>query len=214
MLRKPKKKLKQVTGVKKGCLYRIFPLTQKGGRYALDYYIIIRNNENKIRPDQIAESLKINFSLHMNNETGLLTGDGLTVNTFTEHDEESVFSNSPYPDVCVSFRIDKFESHEKGVAAMLNILFWLIRNVNENIKTTNPYIAKNPVGGGEAFIGRADVLRDVLRVLKSPYENGMVLYGQRRIGKTSVLLEMAADLPQKGSYSPVYFDLQDKAALM
>ncbi|MCP4352452.1 MAG: DUF1566 domain-containing protein [Desulfobacterales bacterium] len=77
----------------------------------------------------------------------------------------------------------------------------------------NPYIAGNPVGGGEAFIGRADVLRDVLRVLKSPHENGMVLYGQRRIGKTSVLQELTASLPQKGPYAPVYFDLQDKAAL-
>ncbi len=96
----------------------------------LDYYIIIRNNENKIRPDQIAES---NFSLHMNNETGLLTGDGLTLSAFKEEDEESVFSNSSYPDVCVSFRIDKFESNEKGVAAMLNILFWVIRNVNEDM---------------------------------------------------------------------------------
>jgi hypothetical protein len=31
----------------------------------------------------------------------------------------------------------------------------------------NPYIAGNPVGGGEAFIGRADVLREVLRVLRN-----------------------------------------------
>ena len=76
----------------------------------------------------------------------------------------------------------------------------------------NPYIAGNPVGGEEAFIGRADVLRDALRVIKSPNENGIVLYGQRRIGKTSVLLELAANLPQQGNYAPVYFDLQDKAA--
>ncbi len=78
---------------------------------------------------------------------------------------------------------------------------------------TNPYIAGNPVGGESAFIGRADVLRDVLRVLKSEHENGMVLYGQRRIGKTSVLQELAAVLPKHGNFAPVYFDLQDKAAL-
>ena len=30
----------------------------------------------------------------------------------------------------------------------------------------NPYIAGNPVGGGEAFIGRADVLREVVRMLR------------------------------------------------
>ncbi len=51
----------------------------------------------------------------------------------------------------------------------------------------NPYIAGNPVGGNPAFIGRADVLREVLRVLRRPAENAIVLYGQRRIGKTSVL---------------------------
>jgi branched-chain amino acid transport system substrate-binding protein len=75
----------------------------------------------------------------------------------------------------------------------------------------NPYIAGNPVGGGGAFIGRADVLREVLRVLRNPHQNALVLYGQRRIGKTSVLQELAARLPDSGPYQPVYFDLQDKA---
>ncbi|MCB0127217.1 MAG: AAA family ATPase, partial [Caldilineaceae bacterium] len=77
----------------------------------------------------------------------------------------------------------------------------------------NPYIAGNPVGGSEAFVGRADILRTVLRVLKNPGENAIVLYGQRRIGKTSVLLELMRQLPHEGEYQPIYFDLQDKAAL-
>ncbi|RME70894.1 MAG: hypothetical protein D6784_15990, partial [Chloroflexi bacterium] len=75
----------------------------------------------------------------------------------------------------------------------------------------NPYIAGNPVGGGNAFVGRADVLRDVARVLRSPNENALVLYGQRRIGKTSILQELLARLPEIGPYQPVYFDLQGKA---
>lgn len=77
----------------------------------------------------------------------------------------------------------------------------------------NPYIAGNPVGGSEAFVGRTDILRTVLRVLKNPGENAIVLYGQRRIGKTSVLLELMRRLPQEGPYQPIYFDLQDKAVL-
>ncbi|MEZ4727170.1 MAG: AAA family ATPase [Caldilineaceae bacterium] len=77
----------------------------------------------------------------------------------------------------------------------------------------NPYIAGNPVGGSEAFVGRTDILRTVLRVLKNPGENAIVLYGQRRIGKTSVLLELMRRLPHEGPYQPIYFDLQDKAAL-
>ena len=76
----------------------------------------------------------------------------------------------------------------------------------------NPYIAGNPVGDTPAFIGRADILREVVRMLRRPQDNALVLYGQRRIGKTSVLLELAARLPESGPFYPVYFDLQDKAA--
>jgi hypothetical protein len=47
----------------------------------------------------------------------------------------------------------------------------------------NPYVAGNPVGDSPAFIGRADVLREVLRVLRRPQDNAIVLYGQRRKGR-------------------------------
>lgn len=77
----------------------------------------------------------------------------------------------------------------------------------------NPYVAGNPVGDSPAFIGRADVLREVVRVLRRPQDNAIVLYGQRRIGKTSILQHLTAQLPKGGNYCAVYFDLQDKAAL-
>ncbi len=60
----------------------------------------------------------------------------------------------------------------------------------------NPYVAGNPVGDSPAFIGRADVLREVLRVLRRPQDNAIVLYGQRRIGKTSILQHLAARFPK------------------
>ncbi|MCB9134695.1 MAG: ATP-binding protein [Anaerolineales bacterium] len=77
---------------------------------------------------------------------------------------------------------------------------------------SNPYIAGNPVRGTPQFIGRADVLREVLRVLRQPAQNAIVLYGQRRIGKTSVLQQLTEQLPHEGPFHSVYFDLQDKAA--
>ncbi|MFO0760362.1 MAG: AAA family ATPase [Byssovorax sp.] len=76
----------------------------------------------------------------------------------------------------------------------------------------NPYIAGNPVGGGPAFVGREDVMQAVLRVLRDPQHHGIVLYGQRRIGKTSILHHLAEWLPKQGKARAVYFDLQDKAA--
>jgi hypothetical protein len=77
----------------------------------------------------------------------------------------------------------------------------------------NPYIAGDPVGNRTAFVGRADIVRDVVQMLRRPQDNAIVLYGQRRIGKTSVLQHLEAQLPTQGNYCPVYFDLQDKATL-
>lgn len=75
----------------------------------------------------------------------------------------------------------------------------------------NPYIAGNPIDEAEAFFGRDDVLRDVTAVLRNPRQNAIVLYGQRRIGKTSILLQLEKRLAADGQYTPVSFDLMDKA---
>jgi len=80
-------------------------------------------------------------------------------------------------------------------------------------KRCNPYITGNPVGQGETFIGRTEILKTVLNTLRNPNETGMILYGQRRIGKTSVLQRLANNLSKRSQFIPIYFDLQDKAAL-
>ncbi|MEW5989185.1 MAG: AAA family ATPase, partial [Chloroflexota bacterium] len=77
----------------------------------------------------------------------------------------------------------------------------------------NPYVAGNPIGNTAAFVGREGLLREVLQVLRRPQDNAIVLYGQRRIGKTSILQELAVRLSAEGPYRTVYCDLQDKAAL-
>lgn len=79
---------------------------------------------------------------------------------------------------------------------------------------SNPYIAGNPVGGTKNFVGREDVLREVYQMLVSPHTNTVVLYGQRRIGKTSILHEFETRLPNdQRMYVPVYFDWQDRVIL-
>ncbi len=77
----------------------------------------------------------------------------------------------------------------------------------------NPYIAGNPVHQQEKFFGREDILSDVLRTLHNPETDAIVLFGQRRIGKTSVLLRIQKVLQSQKTYTPVYFDLQNKASL-
>ena len=73
----------------------------------------------------------------------------------------------------------------------------------------NPYIAGNPVVSQGKLIGREKIVRDVKRVLQNPYAHAMVLYGQRRIGKTSVLLHLEHNLLAVQEYLPVYVDLQE-----
>jgi tetratricopeptide (TPR) repeat protein len=75
----------------------------------------------------------------------------------------------------------------------------------------NPYITGNPVGNTPAFVGRTKILQEVLDIVRHPKENAIVLYGQRRIGKTSVLFELEAILLKEGAYHPVFFNLENKA---
>ena len=44
----------------------------------------------------------------------------------------------------------------------------------------NSYIAGNPISDQDRFIGRADVMRETLRVLRNPNTNAIVLHGSGR----------------------------------
>lgn len=80
------------------------------------------------------------------------------------------------------------------------------------MKISNPYTTGNPVYDQNKFIGRADVVGNVLQTLHHPDTNAIALFGQRRIGKTSVLLRIKQELSANNEYTPIYFDLQHKAA--
>jgi tetratricopeptide (TPR) repeat protein len=75
---------------------------------------------------------------------------------------------------------------------------------------SNPYIAGAPLRGQTGFFGRQAVLEWVERELRNPNTNALVLFGQRRIGKTTLLLQLQRTLPED-AFLPVYFDLQDQA---
>lgn len=76
----------------------------------------------------------------------------------------------------------------------------------------NPYIAGKALDDERGFFGRQDILRDVERTLRRESSSAIVLYGQRRIGKTSILLQLYRQLPIP-PFVPVYFDLMGKARL-
>ncbi len=74
----------------------------------------------------------------------------------------------------------------------------------------NPYII-TPITNEDGFYGRADILAFVRNTLASPYQKVIVLYGQRRIGKTSLLHQLSKPHHLPPGFQPVYFDLQGRA---
>ncbi len=74
----------------------------------------------------------------------------------------------------------------------------------------NPYIL-TPLIGGVGFFGREAVLQFVRNTLSAPYQNVVVLFGQRRIGKTSVLHQLMLPQHCPPGFRPIYFDLQGRA---
>jgi photosystem II stability/assembly factor-like uncharacterized protein/tetratricopeptide (TPR) repeat protein len=73
----------------------------------------------------------------------------------------------------------------------------------------NPYIAGAPVTEAKMFFGRADIFDWIERSLTGRYaDHILVVHGQRRVGKTSVLKQLHNRLPER--YVPVFFDFQGR----
>lgn len=70
----------------------------------------------------------------------------------------------------------------------------------------NPYVAGRPIRpeDGKLFAGRRDEFRTIEEKLQTGV--GLVIYGQRRIGKSSILLHLRERLPH--TLLPVYLNLQ------
>jgi len=70
----------------------------------------------------------------------------------------------------------------------------------------NPYIAGSPVTGVEMFFGRDDVFERIRRNLIGRHrDSSILLYGQRRTGKTSVLYQLHRQLGP--GYRCIFIDL-------
>jgi hypothetical protein len=74
-----------------------------------------------------------------------------------------------------------------------------------------PYITGTPLQTGDMFVGRGEILQFVREHLLGAYQNNViVLHGQRRTGKTSILYQLQRTL--QDSHVCVLVDMQGKAA--
>ncbi len=76
----------------------------------------------------------------------------------------------------------------------------------------NPFITSDAVLGDD-FFGRDKEITEIKKFLKKKKEHNFLIYGQRRIGKTSLLLKIKEFVNASRTGKAVFFDLQNKAKL-
>jgi tetratricopeptide (TPR) repeat protein/Tfp pilus assembly protein PilF len=72
----------------------------------------------------------------------------------------------------------------------------------------NPYKAGPPITTPFGFFGRDDLVEDLVTTLTTARQNAIVLHGQRRIGKSSLLHRLRRDEILQRDYLPIFLDLQ------
>ncbi len=92
-----------------------------------------------------------------------------------------------------------------GITIISRIIKYRIAVVNKY----NPYIAGAPILNEEMFFGRKQLLKSIMNTL---HHNSLMIYGPRRIGKTSIQHQLKRKLENLDDpdykYIPVYIDLQ------
>ena len=132
-------------------------------------------------------------------------------------DNEGLASSSEYAVVYARpfFRSPWFYEILIGVViGLIAALFWQRSRRGELLRQRrfNPYVAGAPVLEDDMFFGRREL---VDRILQTIHNNSLLIYGERRIGKTSIQHQikkrlLTLDDPVYQFY-PVYVDLQGTA---
>ena len=155
--------------------------------------------------ENIAVSLLENESLTVfeNKKQVRLLGTGETSNLeFTIKPEGNITELRMYFDA--SF--DDFERKQK--AFTFADVISLVTSVSEFKRIPNPYVVGIPLQSDKVFYGRRNVLNFALENLRADEQNNvLVFYGQRRIGKSSLLYRIK-DSQLKDSCLFVYIDCQ------
>ncbi|MCP4218560.1 MAG: hypothetical protein GY765_28255 [bacterium] len=79
-------------------------------------------------------------------------------------------------------------------------------------KSDNPFITGTPARGS-GFIGRESIIDKIGDFLNNKSQYNLLIFGQRRIGKTSLLRKLQDDRFLPFPIAPVYLNLQDKAGI-
>jgi hypothetical protein len=113
-----------------------------------------------------------------------------------------IFEISPkkFPNVKVRIEIDAITEEEKKFVKVYDAEVELFRDHKEFRKIEqNPYIVGKPVKTQQMFFGREDTFSQIRSSIAGVSVNQTIIYGQYRIGKTSVLYQLMNRLDEEHS---------------
>ena len=76
------------------------------------------------------------------------------------------------------------------------------------VKSNNPFNTGSPARDTD-FCGRSSIMDDIRSFVQNRYQYTMLIYGQRRIGKTSLLRKIQNEYRLSDHEKCVYFNLQN-----
>lgn len=83
------------------------------------------------------------------------------------------------------------------------------RSIEAVSRGYNPYVSGEPIRDEYMFFGRHDLLQ---RIVDTLHNNSIMIHGERRIGKTTMLFQLAGTLEEVADpeywFAPVYIDLE------
>ena len=129
-------------------------------------------------------------------------------------DSEGLVSSSEYAVVYARpfYRSPLFSGALLFAAVLFGVVFvWQRTRQSELLRQRrfNPYVAGSPVLEDDMFFGRREL---VDRILQTIHNNSLLIYGERRIGKTSIQHQIKKRLRDLEDpvyeFHPVYVDLQ------
>ena len=144
----------------------------------------------------------------------LILTPGRSTFRLVARDAEDLISSSEYAVIYARpfFRAPWFYALLLGSGLALSAaLLWRRSRHREQLRSRrfNPYVAGAPVLADDMFFGRREL---VDRILQTIHNNSLLIYGERRIGKTSIQHQIKKRLRELDDpvyeFHPVYIDLQ------
>ena len=168
------------------------------------------NSPLRLRPEDDDQAKQLPFEVSF----PLRMGENQIVVVARDNDPE--FHQSTYP-ITIERRNPFYRSSQfLGMVIISLILIagffvtnQLVRRRIAFVNRYNPYIAGAPIRNEKMFFGREKLLQRIMNTIDN---NSLMLYGPRRIGKTTLLHQLKQRLTRIShngvSYVPVYVDLQ------